>query len=81
MLAAFNLPHFHHDAKIIDLPSSERANRLPYWCNDSILSQHGAGLEAAGDDGSSGSCAERRAEDARCHCRRCSRERGRSVYG
>lgn len=70
MLAAFTLPHLHMCAKTIDSPSSKCAYRLPDGRNDSVLPQYSTGLEAAGDDGSSVSCAERRAEDARCHCRK-----------
>jgi hypothetical protein len=50
----------------MDLPSPKSTNRLPDRRNNSVCPQNRAGLKAAGR----GSCAERRAEDARRHCGR-----------
>jgi hypothetical protein len=65
------LPARHQPHKI-DSPSSESTNWLPYWCDNCVLSQHRACLEAAGNDRSFGGCPERRAEDTRRHSRNAS---------
>jgi hypothetical protein len=53
------------------LPSPKGANRLPDRRNNSVCPQNSAGLKAADSGGSSGSCAEHRAEDVGRHCRNC----------